>query len=236
MKPKTVLITGAATRVGMALTRYYADNGWEVVIHYNSSGVDAKHLSEELQQHYRGRKFPILQANLENISECEMLIKNAPHLDALINNASVFEPGLLSSSHEKHYRRQMAVNFDAPFFLMQNYYNRFGKGVIINILDTRVVNNDSSYGAYSLAKKSLMQLTSMAALEWAPKVRVNAVAPGPVLPPEGKNERYFRRVVEATPLKKQVNIDNLCKSAYFLTEIDDITGQVLFCDGGAHLK
>ena len=130
----------------------------------------------------------------------------------------------------------MAVNFDAPFFLMQNYYNRFGKGVIINILDTRVVNNDSSYGAYSLAKKSLMQLTSMAALEWAPKVRVNAVAPGPVLPPEGKNERYFRKVVEGAPLKKQVNIDNLCKSAYFLTEIDDVTGQVLFCDGGAHLK
>lgn len=235
-KSSKVLITGAAARVGKALAYYFAAKGWEVVIHYNTSTQLAIDLSNELKNKYPGRKFPLVSANLEHISECERLIKDADHPDVLINNASVFEPGLLSVSTEKHFRRQLSVNFDAPFFLMQHFYNNSKSGVIINILDTRVGTNDSSYAAYSLAKKALLQLTTMAALEWAPNFRVNAVAPGPVLPPEGKNLRYFKKVVDNTPLKKQINIDNLCKSVYFLTENEDITGQVLFCDAGAHLK
>lgn len=236
MKPLTILITGGAVRIGKALVQHYAANGWDVVIHYNSSSEAASELSKDLQNKYPNRKFPLIRANLENPVECETLIKKCDHLDALINNASIFEPGELSVTGEKFFRRQMAVNFDAPFFLMQNFFLKFNKGVIINILDTRVVSNDSSFGAYSVAKKSLMQLTSMAALEWAPNVRVNAVAPGPVLPPDGKKDKYLKRVIDTTPLKKQINIDNLCKSAYFLTINEDITGQILYCDGGAHLK
>lgn len=236
MKPLTILITGAATRVGKALALHFAAQGWEVVIHYNSSSLEAETLSLELQAKYHGRKFPVIQANLENNAECELLIKNVVPLNALINNASSFDPGLLSATHEKLLKRQMAVNFYAPFSLMQSFYNHYGKGTIVNILDARIVNNDSSYGAYSLAKKALMHLTTMAALEWAPNVRVNAVAPGPVLPPEGKSNRYFMKVIEATPLKKQIDIENICKSVYFLTVNNDITGQVLFCDGGSHLK
>lgn len=236
MKPFTVLITGGAMRVGKELSRYFAGKGWEVVIHYNNSSTAALALSDELKTQYPDRSFPAIKADLGDISVCENLMNTIGQLDALINNASLFEPGLLSTTDEVLYRKQIAVNFDAPFFLMKGFYNRFKKGVVVNMLDTRVTNNDSSYGAYSLAKKSLLQLTKMAAAEWAPTVRVNAVAPGPVLPPEGKDSSYFYKVVDATPLKKQVSIDNLCKSVYFLCENDDVTGQVLFCDGGAHLK
>jgi NAD(P)-dependent dehydrogenase (short-subunit alcohol dehydrogenase family) len=223
-------------RLGKSMVLHFASMGWDVVIHYNSSSTEAKSLSDELQKQYPGRNFPFVQANLSEIVECEALINNFDHLDALINNASVFEPSLLSETNEKLFRTQMALNFDDPFFLMQHFNNRFKKGVIVNILDTRISNNDSTYGAYSLAKKTLMSLTQMAASEWAPLVRVNAVAPGPVLPPEGKSAEYFKKVVEQTPLIKQVSIDNLCKSVYFLTTNNDVTGQIIYCDGGAHLK
>jgi NAD(P)-dependent dehydrogenase (short-subunit alcohol dehydrogenase family) len=236
MKQQIVLVTGGAMRLGKAMVRHFASMGWEVAIHYNSSSAEAKSLSDELQKHYPGRNFPVVQANLCEVVECEALINNFDHLDALINSASAFEPGLLSETNKKLFRQQMAVNFDAPFFLMQRFNNLFKKGVIVNILDTRITNNDSTYGAYSLAKKALMSLTQMAASEWAPHVRVNAVAPGPVLPPEGKSAHHFTKVVEQTPLKKQVSIDNLCESVYFLTTNDDVTGQIIYCDGGAHLK
>ncbi len=103
-------------------------------------------------------------------------------------------------------------------------------------MDTRIVDNESSHAAYSLSKKALMHATTMAALEWAPSVRVNGVAPGPVLPPPGKDETHLHEVIESTPLQKRVELDNLVESAYFLTTNDAITGQIIFCDSGAHLK
>lgn len=236
MKSKKVLITGSAKRLGKALAYYYAAKGWEVVLHFNSSISEAQLLSDELHAKYPERLFPLFQANLNEVVECEGLIDKIDHLDVLINNASVFESGLLFETNEDLFRDQMAVNFNAPFFLMKKFYNKFKRGVIVNILDTRITSNDSSYGAYSLAKKSLMNLTKMAAIEWAPFVRVNAVAPGPVLPPDGKDANHFYKVIDETPLKKQVDIQNLCESVYFLTLNDDVTGQILFCDGGAHLK
>lgn len=242
MSNKTVLITGAARRVGKALTKRFALEGWNVVIHYNYSKNDALKLSTELSQLFPQQIFPIIGADLsygeqtvielfDNLSKLSI-----DKLDALINNASVFYPGSLKETDSSLLHKSFKINFEAPFFMMRHYYLKFGYGTILNLLDTRIVDNESSHAAYSLSKKALMHATTMAALEWAPSVRVNGVAPGPVLPPPGKDETHLREVIESTPLQKRVELDNLVESAYFLIINDAITGQIIFCDSGAHLK
>jgi pteridine reductase len=237
---QTVLITGAAKRIGRSIAERFAAEGWEVILHFNSSRKEAEFLSEDLRAKYPGRLFPIVQADLTQSTEAIVkLLDKLPEgiitLDCLINNASVFDPGLLGETDYQLLRQQMSVNFETPFLLMQKFCSRFGKGNIVNILDTRVVNNDSSYGAYSLSKKALMQATKMAALEWAPFVRVNGLAPGPVLPPPGKDASSLNAVIADTPLKKAAGLDNLTDSVYFLVSNSAVTGQVIFCDSGAHL-
>ncbi|ASB47789.1 SDR family NAD(P)-dependent oxidoreductase [Alkalitalea saponilacus] len=237
---KTVLITGGAQRVGAALSRFFAQNGWNVVIHYNRSSDVARELSKELSGIYPEQYFPVVWCNLSEFPE--KMIEFFNHLpqelnsiDVLINNASVFDPGVLSDTTPELLKSQMSVNFEAPLFLMQSFVNCFKSGVIVNVIDTRVTENSFSHAAYSISKKALMHLTKMAALEWAPDVRVNAVAPGPVLPPPGKTDDYLHAVIKETPLKKQVKLDNLSESVYFLVENDSITGQIIFCDSGTHL-
>lgn len=236
-----VLITGAAKRIGRALAELFAARGWEVVIHYNNSAVAALDLSRSLQKQYRDRHFPTVKADLSDAGKSvELLLDHLPapvkSLDALINCASVFEPSSLAETDYLLWRQQMVVNFETPFMLMQAFYKRFGKGCIVNILDTRIVTNDWSHAAYSLSKKALMELTRMAALEWAPAVRVNGVAPGPVLPPPGKEAAHLGKVIADTPLKRLVGLDDLTGSVWFLVANSAITGQILYCDSGAHLK
>ncbi|HKL72448.1 MAG TPA: SDR family oxidoreductase [Marinilabiliaceae bacterium] len=242
MSNKTVLITGAAKRVGKALAKRFALEGWNVVIHYNSSKDEALEFSNELSQLFSQQVFPIVSADL--FSGEQTLIQlfddlsklGINKLDALINNASNFYLGSLKDTDSTLLHNSFKVNFEAPFFLMRHFYLLYGSGSILNLLDTRVVGNESSHGAYSLSKKALMNVTTMAALEWAPSVRVNAIAPGPVLPPPGKDKLHLDKVIVSTPLQKRVELDNLVESAYFLTTNDAITGQIIFCDSGAHLK
>ncbi len=237
----TVLITGAAKRVGKALAELFAARDWEVVIHYNHSEEAALDLSLGLQNKYPDRHFPIVRADLSDGDKFVALLMDklpAPikGLDALINCASVFEPSSVAETDYHLLRQQMAVNFEAPFMLMQAFYQLHGSGAIVNILDTRIVNNSWSHAAYSLSKKALMELTRMAALEWAPGVRVNGVAPGPVLPPPDKDAAHLKKVAADTPLKKVVGLNDLAESVWFLIANSAITGQIIFCDSGAHLK
>ncbi len=236
-----ILITGAAKRIGRALAELFAGRGWEVVIHYNNSASSAQDLSAYLQNKYSDRHFPTVKADLSDAGKSVKLLMDelpAPikGLDALINCASVFEPSSLAETDDQLWRQQMTVNFETPFKLMQTFYNNYGKGSIVNILDTRIVNNNWSHAAYSLSKKALMELTRMAALEWAPEVRVNGVAPGPVLPPPGKEATYLKKVIADTPLQRVVGLDELAESVWFLVANSAITGQIIFCDSGAHLK
>ena len=236
---KTVLITGAAKRLGAALSRSLADQGWEVVLHYNSSRDDAYALSQELKVKYPDRIFPVLQCDLSNadadISLFERLPEGIKELDALINNASTFNTGTIEDTSPGLLRKEMQINFEAPFYLLQSFKNSFERGCIINILDTKISTNEASHAAYLLAKKNLAALTSMAALSFAPDFRVNAVAPGPVLSPPRKNDDYLMGIAEKTPLKKKVELSDLASSVSFLLNTSSVTGQILFCDSGLHL-
>lgn len=236
---RTVLITGASRRIGASIAHLLAKEGWEIILHYNNSRKEAADLSELLGNEYPDRKFPVLQCDISNpdavLSLFERLPEDISGLDALINNASIFDAGTIEETSPVFLRKEMLVNFEAPFFLMQSFKNNFGKGSVVNMLDTKIVKNEASHSAYLLAKKSLAELTRMAALSFAPQIRVNAVAPGPVLPPPRKSIDYLKDIIENTPLKRQVDTTDIASSVSFLLNNPSVTGQIIFCDSGAHL-
>ena len=211
-----------------------------MLIHYNRSDGEALKLASELKTAYPEQEFPTIRCDLSKTDEVlglfeKPLVKEI-RLTALINNASIFTPGSIADITPEFLAQQMGINFQAPLFLMQAFKNHSGNGNIINMLDTNVTKNMETHAAYLLAKKSLEALTHMAALAWAPAIRVNGVAPGPVLPPPGEDEAHLKKVIGNTPLKRQVDSREIAQAVSFLLNNPAITGQIIFCDSGAHLK
>ena len=236
---KTALITGAAKRVGKAMAQHLASQGWNIAIHYNTSELEARLFCDELIGTYPKQKFEIFKADLNLPEEVELLIpqvmQKMTSLDLLINNASVFEPAKLGETTTGFLDRQMNVNFKAPFILTRNFAQLLKSGVIVNFVDTRIVTNQSNFAAYSISKKALWELTKMAALEFGPDIRINAIAPGLTLPPEEKGEDYLLKLAEKIAMKRPGGLDPILKSLDFILENEYLTGQLLFCDGGENL-
>jgi len=156
-------------------------------------------------------------------------------VDLLVNNASVFEPSSLKETSLELLQQQMTVNFQSPFLLCRDLANACEKSLIINFVDTRITNNRSNFAAYSISKKALWELTKMAALELAPNIRVNAIAPGVSLPPEGKDEKYLWNLAKDIPMQKPGGLEPILRSLDFIIANDHLTGQLLFADGGENL-
>jgi pteridine reductase len=235
----TALITGASKRIGRAVTEHLASKGWNILIHYSSSAGGADELKKILTERHPGRKFYTIQADLSNESEVERLIPKvisvAGHLNLLVNNASVFDGSYISKTKADLFNRQFDINLKAPFLLMRDFAVYAGSGNIINFTDTRITQNSSDYAAYSLSKKTLWELTKMAALEFAPGIRVNAIAPGLTLPPEGKDQQYLLDLAKNIPMKKPGGVEFILKSIDYILGNDHLTGQLLFADGGENL-
>lgn len=236
---KTALITGASKRVGRAITERLALKGWNIIIHYNTSGKEAHELVNVLDKMYPGQKFSAIKADLAKEPEVVQLIpavisERGP-FDLLINNASLFDRGYLADTGNELFNNQMDVNFKAPFILIRDFAAHCKKGNIINLVDTRITTNKSNYAAYSMSKKALWELTKMAALEFAPMIRVNAIAPGISIPPEGKTEAYLKRLAENIPAREPVGLEPILKCVSFILEENYLTGQLLFADGGENL-
>lgn len=236
---QTALITGASKRIGRSLTEHLAAKGWNVVVHYNSSVKGATELVDKLSSKYPDQQFRAVKANLAETAEVVALI---PKLEAdnitvnlLINNASVFDRGYLKGTSVELFDSQMDVNLKAPFFLIRDFANYFKAGNIINFVDTRVTSNASNFAAYSISKKALWELTKMSALEFAPKIRVNAIAPGVTLAPEEEGEDYLQKLAQGIPMKKPGGLEPIIKSLDYILENDHLTGQLLFADGGENL-
>ncbi|MCK5729747.1 MAG: SDR family NAD(P)-dependent oxidoreductase, partial [Draconibacterium sp.] len=187
---KTALITGASKRIGKSIVEYLADKGWNIIIHYNSSERSAKQLLQALSLKFPEQTFGIIKANLSVETETAELIPKTitefGKFQLLINNASIFDSGYLKETTLNLFENQINTNLKAPFVLMRDFANYCKNGNIINFVDTRITSNKSNFAAYSLSKKALWELTKMAALEFAPLIRVNAIAPGATLPPTNK--------------------------------------------------
>ena len=233
------MITGASKRIGRAIAEYLAEEEWNVVVHFNESEKPAEELVIKLKSKFPNQTFGSIKSNLSNEKEVEMLIPNLVSefgsFQLLVNNASVFKPGYLKETSSKLFNNQLNVNLKAPFILMRDFANRCGKGNIINIVDTRISKNISGFAAYSLSKKGLWELSKLAALEFAPKIRVNAIAPGVSLQPEERDENYLEKLAEGIPMKKPGGILPIIQSIGYILENDHLTGQLLFADGGENL-
>lgn len=234
----TALITGGAKRIGRAIALTLADAGYDVAIHYGASKDAARELADEIAG--RGRTGAVFEADLGDRQDVDGLVPRVferfPDCSLLVNNASIFEPGTLLETDDDLFERHFAVNFRAPFFLSRDFARRCRRGQIVNLLDTKIARTVVNHFAYTLTKKALHEFTRMAAKELAPRIRVNGVCPGLILPPPGEDASYLDSMSKGIPLQAYGDPDAVAKAVLFLVTTPFVTGEVIFVDGGEHLK
>lgn len=221
---KRALVTGGAVRIGRAIVEELQAQDVDVVVHYCRSRLEAEQLSPHT-----------VCANLEDEVELASLVERAGHPDILINNASIFTKDTLAASTPDRVMREFQVNLFAPMQLMKAFASSVSEGAVVNLLDRRVRCLDTTCTPYSLSKKGLEELTRLAALEFAPRIRVNAVAPGPVLPPPGSPAGSALELAGCIPLAALPTARQIAEAVLFLLKADSTTGQTIFVDGGQHL-
>jgi len=236
---KTALITGAARRVGATIARALHEAGASVLLHYRSSGDDAARLEAELNA-VRPGSAATAECDLLQIEQLPGLAAEATRafggLDILVNNASTFYPTPIGDISEIDWDDLIGTNLKAPLFLSQAaaplLHSR--QGLIINLADIHGTRPLRRYPVYSLAKAGVIMLTKCLARELGPHVRVNAVAPGPVMWPEGGLDEALRaRIIAGTALKRAGSARDVARAClFFATEAPYVTGQVLAVDGG----
>ncbi len=238
--PRAALVTGGAQRIGRAIALALADAGWAVAIHHRSSAGEAEDLANAIRA--RGGKATALAADLAREDETASLVERAQAalgpLGALVNNASVFERDEALDVTRESWDQHMEVNLRAPFVLSQEFARRLPagrKGAIVNLLDQRVWNLTPHFTSYTLSKTGLWALTRTLALALAPAIRVNGVAPGPVLPSSRQTQAQFDAQARATPLGRATPPEEIAAAVLFLLAAPSVTGQMLALDGGQHL-
>ncbi|MEQ1662370.1 MAG: pteridine reductase [Thiobacillus sp.] len=245
MQGKTALITGGAKRVGAASARLLHAAGFNLMIHYRSAAAEARVLQDELNA-LRADSVALIQADLLDIGGLPALVSQTVvtfgGLDLLLNNASSFYPTPVGTIAEKDWVDLIGSNLKAPLFLSQAAAPELKKhrGCIINITDIHAERPMKSYVVYSIAKAGLVGLTKSLARELAPEVRVNGVAPGPILWPEGDpsfDEVSRQRIVSHTMLKRAGDPTDIAKAVrFFAVDAPYVTGQILAVDGGRSAK
>ncbi len=234
---ETAIITGGSKRIGRSIALTLAELGYNIAIHYNRSRKDAA--AAQVLVRKLGVKCEIFRADLSDPSQTSALIKNVqkkmPQLGLLINNASIFNEKRFLDVKEKDFDTEFNINFKSPFFLSQQFAKTVSKGMIINLLDARVSKVHTAHFVYNLTKNSLKHMTLMLAKELGPKIRVNAICPGPILPADGESAAQLKKIAAKTPLKKVGGTSYINNGVKYLVENKFITGEMLFIDGGQHL-
>ena len=239
---KTILITGAAKRIGREMALSFFSKGWDIVIHYNGSKEEAEALADEMNSE-RTNSAIIAQANLDNANEVTQLVEKTlsknSRIDALINNASTFYPTPIGTFTEENWNALMGSNLKAPLFLIQSFYKELekNKGFIINVTDINVDRALVNHSIYLAAKSGLQTLTRSLAKELAPNIRVNAIAPGAILEPpnvEWTTEQK-NNIINTVPMKRMGTEKDIVDAAIYLSEAEYVTGQILNIDGGKSL-
>ncbi len=238
IKGQTALVTGAGQRLGRAISHALADEGVNIIAHYNTSCEEALALVSELEA--KGVKSWAFKADFNEASERDSLVDQALSVagsfQILINNASIFPADELDDVTLSSLTRSIEINAWTPFTLSRDFKQKIGRGVIINLEDTRIAGFDWKHVGYIISKHALAAFTRMMAIKYAPDIRVNAVRPGLILPPPGKDVSYIERLADLLPLKKHGAAEDIAETIVFLVKSDFITGEVIYVDGGRHLK
>ncbi len=229
------LITGGAVRVGRAIAMALAEKGYDLAINYNSSRDPAKDLQNILRR--KGREVLLLEGDLSRPETSKDLAKSFQgkfqRLDLLVNNAANFFSTPLLETNCDEWDKVMAVNLRAPHLLVREFANLLTKssGLVINIADHLGLHPGVSYAHHSIAKAGLINLTRIQAVALAPKVRVNAIAPGLVLPPEAMDQEQYEKEIDKTLLKRAGTVDEVTRAMTFLLDSPSVTGQTIVVDG-----
>ncbi len=240
LKDKIVLITGAARRLGREMAHGFADQGAHVLVHYRSSVDDAESLVSELQQ--KKVRSQAYQADLSSVASVQAMaikiMEEHQQVNVLVNNASSFYATPFKTTTEAQWDEFLAIHVKAPFFLVQQLataMKRTREARIINMADWTGEQPRKNYAAYCTSKAALLSLTQVMAKELAPEILVNAVCPGPILPPLGMDEDEKAEVAATTLIKRWGSPADIVKQVLFLAEQDYATGQVYYVDGGQSL-
>jgi NAD(P)-dependent dehydrogenase (short-subunit alcohol dehydrogenase family) len=245
----TALVTGAGKRLGRAMALYLAKRGHDVAVHYASSAAEAEAVADEIRA--MGRKAVTLQADLLVEAETAALIPAAVAalgpLTVLVNNASIFEYDRIETSSRESWDRHMESNLRAPYVLTQGFARQcppavadengepLAQGLVINMIDQRILKLTPEFSSYTIAKMGLWALTRTAAQGLAPNIRVNAIGPGPTLQGARQSADHFARQRAATVLGRGANPSDITAALGFFLDSPAVTGQFLAIDGGQHL-
>jgi len=239
---KTIFITGAAKRIGKEIALTFKELGWNIIIHYNSSKKDADELADQINKD-NPNSAKTVQGNLDIKEDIQKILSEVsdafPSVDLLVNNASTFYPTPIDEISEDHWEKLVGSNLKGPLFLIQGLKEKLkeSNGSIINITDTNLTKGVANYSIYSAAKAGLEAITKGLARELAPKIKVNAIAPGAMLEPPDVTwtEGQKNRVIESIPLKRMGSEKDIANAVKFLAHSEYITGQIIKVDGGRSL-
>ena len=240
MEARKIIITGGATRIGAAIAEKLSGPNIEITIHFNRSKSKAENLKKNLQK--LGTKVYLIRADLSKEKDIHKIIKfsksKMKFFDCLINNASLFENDKLENFSSKSWEKHISINLKAPALLSKEFSKNIrGKNNnIINIIDQRVFKLTPFFFSYTLSKTGLYTLTKTSAMSLSPRIRVNGIAPGPTIKNKRQSEKHFKSQYLATPLKQQVNVNEICNAVDFFIKNSSITGQVLAIDSGQNLN
>ena len=237
---KNVLVTGAAKRLGRAIALELAGQGWSVAVHHRRSKLEAEETAAAIRE--MGVSAIVVVADLGNEGEAGRLVAKAAAdlgpLSALVNNASIFDRDTISSMSRESWETHMAVNLRAPVLLAQEFAGQLSDnkhGVIVNLLDQRVFKPTPEFLSYSLTKAGLHWLTTTLAQGLAPRIRVNAVAPGSTLPSARQSKEHFERQTSSTLLGHGASPEDVAAAVRYLIDAQAVTGQTIVVDGGQHI-
>ena len=240
MEAQKIIITGGATRIGAAIAETLSGYKREMVIQFNTSRNSAENLKKKLS--LKGTKVYLIKADLSKDNDVKKIIKFAKlklkYFDCLINNASIFENDKLENFSSESWERHISINLKAPATLSKGFSKniRGTNNNIINIIDQRIFKLTPFFFSYTLSKTGLYTLTKTSAMSVAPRIRVNGIAPGPTLKNKRQSEKHFKKQYLSTPLKRKVDVKQVCNAVDFFVKNKSITGQVLALDSGQSLN
>ena len=240
MEAQRIIITGGATRIGAAIAEKLSGPNKQILIQYNKSKSKAENLRKKLQSF--GSKIYLVKGDLSKEKDIKKIIKFAKsklkYFDCLINNASLFENDKLANFNNKSWEKHISTNLKAPALLTKEFSKniRGNNNNIINIIDQRIFKLTPYFFSYTISKSGLYTLTKTSAMSLSPKIRVNGIAPGPTIKNQRQTEKHFKKQYLATPLKRQVDVNEICNAVDFFIKSRSITGQVLAIDSGQSLN
>ena len=240
MEARKIIITGGATRIGAAIAKKLSGPNKEILIHYNKSKIKAEILKKQLEK--KNTKVYLVKGDLSKEKDINKILKFAKsklnYFDCLINNASLFENDKLDNFTKNSWDKHINTNLKAPALLSKGFSKNIKKGNnnIINIIDQRVFKLTPFFFSYTLSKTALYTLTKTSAMSLSPNVRVNGIAPGPTIKNIRQSEKHFKKQYLATPLKRQVDVNEICNAVDFFIKNRSITGQVLAIDSGQNMN